>query len=98
MRLKCFVNKNCYYWQRLKGSNDGADELGLANMGGVYVVLLGGCVIATIVGLIDCLIAVRKRSKKCKVKPFVHKYYTANTKCLTISSALYMCLYVWVCM
>lgn len=52
---------------KAKGDGDGAEELGMANMNGVFLVLVFGTIFATVFGVIDCILVMCRKSKMLKV-------------------------------
>ena len=54
--------------QKGKNSDDGAEELGMANVGGVFFVLLVGSSMAVCFGCCEWFFLVIRRSKRYKVK------------------------------
>ena len=55
------------------GSDSGAEELDVANVAGVYVVLISGCTFAIIVSLLESLFDIRNRAKELEV-PFIEEF------------------------
>lgn len=54
------------------GSDSGAEELDVANVLGVYVVLISGCFFAIIVSFLEMLFDIRNRAKELDV-PFIEE-------------------------
>lgn len=55
------------------GSDSGAEELGIANVLGVYVVLISGCTFAIIVSFLESLFDIKNRAKELDV-PFIEEF------------------------
>ena len=59
------------------GSDSGAEELDIANVAGVYVVLISGCTFAIIVSLLESFFDIRNRAKELEV-PFIEEFLNLN--------------------
>lgn len=55
------------------GSDSGAEELDIANVAGVYVVLISGCTFAIVVSLLESFFDIRNRAKELEV-PFIEEF------------------------
>ena len=68
------------WWKEKRGggacddasSDSGAEELDVANVAGVYVVLISGCTFAIIVSILESLFDIRNRAKELEV-PFIEE-------------------------
>lgn len=54
-------------WGQAGSGGSDSMELGLLNVGGVFVVLLAGCILATFTAIWEMMINVAKKSNKHKV-------------------------------
>lgn len=72
------LRRSCLPLLQQEGENDGAEELGIANLGGVYFVLFVGSIFASIYGFVEWICHVYGTARRNKVPVWPGRAYLCN--------------------